>query len=341
MFGADDSLLNTFTEQLGSFKASLSSLYKQKVKIVAEREAARFQYLTGTKAQLQNILQAIYTQIFLNKNPEGDELARLVLSFVQRGLPMVSLSGGPIEGWANNIGSVGGRLGVGLLSPSDHYLKLPFNESNDEDQRPAYKIYGGAGGALFPTRELLSTSFLGYDVIPVTKVETGEKLALTIPISQEWVDNFLSGWHHENINLAGQTNYVNQLLTADYSAGNLVEAINSARAMIEKIIDLTQDMLRTQTQIDGVEQSLASFIKDFKQYLNDPNVKATLAELCAEAAKSGSDLIPATDICTVNLATSIEESIAKTAPVAPSTKKINWMLIAAAIAGVMMLKKGK
>lgn len=334
-----------FENQLNSFKENLVSLYRRKTKLVAEREALRFQYATGVKAEILGVISAIYNQIFADRNPEGELLTRHVIEFIQSHIPMLTINGAELQGWAGNPYNMGGRFNVGYLSPTAHLISEPFGDPSGEDQSPFYKLYA-ENAYLYPTVGLdwvLENYFLFGNQSNMSNPVTGEPEHFEIPPSLGWVEAFAT-WHiHDaSFNLLEGYEYMVSVLTRNYPAGNLADVIDKARTVLSRIIESTKNVLRIQLDIDQIENDLAIFVTEYKDYVGGTTIDEILTELMLESQKSESIPLPEATMEHSVITTNVAVPSVEAQPVAviqnvPSSK-LPWV---AAAAAAFFLLKGK
>ncbi len=110
-----------FDSQLGSHKTILVDLYKKKTKAVAKRESDRFKYLSGFKARFQSLVSSIMSAVFSNLSSglgssavavdmanEAQKTVQGYFAQLMTGIPMVTLQGGDVPGWGQNVVIMGG-----------------------------------------------------------------------------------------------------------------------------------------------------------------------------------------------------------------------------------------
>lgn len=263
MRGMGEDVHATFNSQIGQFKNLLIGLYRQKSKLSAEREALRFQYLSGMKSKISAAQSAIYQQLFVENNADGAELVRSLIGLIQNNIPMVLMNGSTIQGWGQNIFNVGGRHSVGQLSPLVHIFSEPFNDPSHADQRPMYQIYQASwlNDAQGPNWAIdyyfLPSWNRAYDA-------EGKAHELTIPMTAEFAAAWIKSRGKGYLSYAAP--YAVAMLAHNFGSGSLNDILIQAKAMLKKILELTVTLVRLQLEIDATEADLAMFVADFSAY---------------------------------------------------------------------------
>jgi len=280
MRGMGEDIQSVFNQQILQYKQVLISLYKQKTKLSAEREALRFQYSSGFKSKVSNAAGRINTEMYSDNNPQGEELVRFIIGFLMGNIPMVALNGSKVQGWGDNVYMAGGRLSVGLLSPLPHIFVEPFQAIGQPDQRPAYQIYkdmwlGETQGPTWVT----SYYYLGdWNQVNVD----GVVHKLTIPLTEEYTASLLK--QRGKAYLAWAFPYMNEMLSTDFGGGSFYQIILDGRTMFKKIMEQTVQLMRIQIQLDGAEADLQNFVDEFVAYSGQTIVLSeVLASIKAEA----------------------------------------------------------
>ncbi len=281
MRGMGEDIHTVFNEQIVQYKQILISLYKQKTRLSAEREALRFQYLSGFKSKVSASMGRINSAMYGDSNTQGEEATRIMMGFMMTNIPMVLLNGANAPGWGANPFMVGGRLSVGLLSPLSHIFVEPFNAVGAPDQRPAYQIYA---------QSWLNDSqgvnwVVSYYYLPDWQRATdanGVMQTLSNPPTAEFIQAWLKSRGKND--LLFSIPYVLQMLTTDFGGGSFTQILSDGKLMFRKIVEQTIMLLRIQLQLDVAEAELRNFVDEFVAFSGQPIVLTELlASIKAEA----------------------------------------------------------
>ena len=275
MFGQMN-LDQVFDQELTSFKNSLVSLYRQKAKLVAEREALRFQYMTGVKARLQAYRTAIYNKIFSDKDVLSEELLQKVLGKIFLSIPMTNLQGVFEQGFSIPPLYAGGRLLFSAFSPTNHILSESFY---DEGSPKTYLAFRDAG--------FLSDGYEPSMFYKAARVQApdGYLVDLSFPLSEAWI-NALTQASGETYP-PGLVQNVISLIAQPFSGSTLQSIYEQAQAMSERIVDVTIKLIKVQLEIDHAENDLAVFVNSYQGNLANPRtVDEILREIMAMSEAS-------------------------------------------------------
>lgn len=344
--GADNSVYQILEQQLAVYKDILIGLYRTKTKAIAERESLRFQYLTGMKSKLSGVISAIYARVFSDQNTDGEELVRAVIALIQQNIPMVSMNGGQLPEWAQNPHQSGGRLQPGYLSPITHLISEPYNEPSNPEQSPFYKIYGPS----YLVNDAMTSTVIDYYFLPAHYMSIqgmdnneGQVLNFSIPPSLAWAESYAKArMSHTYFPVEAAHQYLVNVLSTNYPAGNLSDLIEQARLLLSDIVEKTKNIIQLQFDIDQAENDLGILVSEYKDYLGSETFESILEQIRREAEMS--EMLPRPEavmeysVTTTNIP--VLEADITPIPVLEAQAKSKLPLIAAAVAALLLLKKG-
>lgn len=360
---------NDFTNQLGYFKTNLIALYKQKSKLIAQREALRFQYLTSMKAQFGSVLAAMMQQVYVDQSAGGLKLVGAVMGFIQNRIPMTNMQGQSLQGWEMNPASPGGPHGAGFLSPIEDIISNPFDAS--QSPKPAYQIYTVAywekvGSGSQPVVDFFfirwddfysnsgsvyrsQSWFNGVQDINGDMSNVGKVVTFSLPPSRAWYNAFLATQNiyttDKNLML-NSSDYASQVLTANYPAGNLVDVLSMMRQAFSDIVNKTIAVIQLQITIDNAQTELGSFVTQYQEFAGTVDMSSLFLDLQTEADKADvpppPPPVPEPQVLPVNVIlvdNSAQEPVLE--PVVAQKSSINPWLIGAAVVGTILMARKK
>lgn len=327
MFGNQS---DSFSAQINDFKNVLIKLYQTRTKLIAEREAKRYRYVSELKAKLNSATSGIYERLFREKNYAAQNLFQHIVNMFAYALPDVSLSG-QYRDQSACLYCTGGANGLSYLSPINHFLQSPYDTSTTE---PAYKVYGEFY-LTWPTEEILNVYLFSRLRQPL---QDGTFLELSVPMTREYAEALLTDERKSDIE---QFDYVSALM---HEFGTL-EFFKEMFALVKDIVQLTQDVLRVQFEIDSVEKDLLAFISEREEYTGVINANGILQEIrdMAEGKIPVEQLPVGTTVATTGVAQGVDENSLivgeqEVQTLAPVTQK-SWLPWAAAAAGILFLTR--
>lgn len=322
-------VLASFESNLKHYRDTLIGFYRSKAKLTAEREAVRFQYLTTVKNQLVDIASQIANKAYEDKNDVGLKLWTYLIGAAKTAIPVVSLDGSRITGWKANAGVLGGRLGLGILSPINQFLVEPFNDPSNPDQRPAYLVYKGLfTSATWEPSVFVTREFFGSLTLWGVDENSSQQYIFSVPPRIEWVKAYLRKFYSSDSSAISAYQYVMDLISANWPAGNLIETIDKARGLFKEIVEKTVKIITTQYDIDALEAEFVKFVEDFRaQY--------------GVSAVSASDILRELQELALQPDAQPEAIMAPTETIVEAPKKSVLPWVAAGIAALFVISRPK
>lgn len=343
-----------FQTQLNYYKANLLGLYKQKVKLISDRENLRFQYLTAMKSQFGNIVGQILTQISADKNAAAYNLFMAVLAFLQSKIPMTDLSGVRSDGWAFDPGSPGGNGDHGIMAPTENLITNNF-DTTPTYNKPAYQLYTPSYWDTAPLDDLVAKWFVDINQVartPYSQVSTevngavdpltGDTSMLnstyffSVPMSLGWLLSVAVRNTAYAASAAANLDYINQLMQKKWSGGSFVDIIQSMRSVFKQIVSDTISLLHLQVTIDAATADLNAFVNTYSVYAGGIDVNQVIQDLQTQADQA--DVPPPAPVQdpTPVIATTVPVDNSTPAPAVSSVSPT--MIVLAALGGFLLLK---
>ena len=322
--GASESEIKIFEERLSEFKTLLLKLYRQKTKMIAEREAWRFKYISGLKTKLNNIIAAMLAQSYTDEKFTIHGIIENFTNQLRREIPMASVSGGPVKDYGRNPPLHSNNNEVGFLSPmADLITKPAYPESySTYDRRLMYVVFLEQYAKSMTVDDVLEREFFYY----MNRVSNQqEMIPFDIPPSKVWFNTVFgsqSGGIDDN-----NFGYITSLMTKNFPeyGGSLKSTVDEMYSLLKDIVKRTFEIMNLQSEIDEVEADLSFMVSEFSDYAKSIglNVSDLLRDLKLAAEESDQQPIPI-------------EAISEIAP-----KKSNWPWLVAAAVGIMVVTQSE
>lgn len=354
---------STFNQQINYLKDSLLGLFKQKTQIIAQRESSRFQYLSSMKLAWSSLLSAIMTQMSIANNPQASNAINFILSYIQQRIPMTTIGGANIQGWATNPNSPGSSPsvnGAGFLSPTENLIITPFDPVSG---KPAYQIYSSSYWTNNSPQQVVASTFISTGANALTfvsgipsstsdRTDVGQYFYMGWPPSLSWL-RAISGVTNASIVEANYDFLIN-ILMAQYNGNDINTQLGLMRALYSDIITKTQSLLQLQVQIDLQVSGLNAFVSQYQAYAGGVDVNSIITDLQNQADNANvTPPPPAPDTSGVVVAavpvsvdnsgaapvTAVDLAQNSVQPTASSSGGL-W-LAAAAVVGTILLKVSK
>ncbi len=254
MILSDDTI---FKSTLENYKKSLLSLYDKKTVALAERETARFRYLSAFRSDLESIMSLAIDRVYDSRNELASTFIRGILKdAVYRTILMINQNGSvPATNYILSRNYAGYTQGAQLLKPINDLLGVTGETSENhtyiigqwEDPARfgnpynygAIHIQGGAQTVSPP----YSVNAIIEDLENYNALRTREENVLAAEIVFSVItDSSLSG--------------------AGFS---LTDIIKEGRKLMLDIFKKTRQFFRYHEEILGAEAALANFIEGAKQ----------------------------------------------------------------------------
>lgn len=246
-----------FKSTLENYKNSLLSLYEKKTVALAERETARFRYLSAYRSDLESMMSLAIDRVYDSGNELASNFIRGILKdAVYRTILMINQNGSvPANNSILARTYAGYTQGAQLLKPINDLLAMPGETSENQTyiigqwEDPArfgntynygaIHTHGGAQAVAPP----YSVSSIIDDMENYSALRTPEEnLAAAEIVFSAITDSSLSG-----------------------SGFSLTDIIKEGRTLMLDVFKKTRQFFRYHEEILGAEQALAQFIEGAKE----------------------------------------------------------------------------
>jgi hypothetical protein len=320
-FGAADAEMVTFFKtQLEDYKQKILKLYQERTTIMAERESARFKYISAWKSRLERAVGALQQEAGFNN--QFAYVLNTLFDAVLRNIPMAMPNGSLVlvngsmkyGSPISYLGLTDSGIAISYLAPSD--ILLNYKPANYD--LPVYKLYTESLISQQPLAMLNQVWLYTVMINP----ETSQWEPLSFPMPLEWMKMFVKiqvGQDDEIVNS------VMALLNKDTGQGSFNSIMSDGYSLALDVTDKTSKMIHLQLLVDEAIANLESFVAEFKSYgVDTPSIDEIFKSLNEAPA-----LAPQVN-------TMLTQEVVLPPPV---TEKSKLPLLAALAAGAVLLLK--
>jgi hypothetical protein len=269
----DPVLFSSMNTQLTNLENQLIDIYNQKTQMVADRELARFHYLSAWRSQLEGIMQGIMNDVTQVMTSSDLDYMRAFLGTIKANVPMMSLDGFLIQGTVNpsmpaysanpqiqalvTLDYIGSTP-VGLLSPMENIFVIP-----DSSGVPFYTTSAARNiGDTF--------SLAGSYPFQVPWIDgNGQLQNGASPFDANTLHSFIDmSENHGTINIANKYPsdpvFMLSLFSKVYPGGDLNSTMQQGFNLWNDLNQKTLALIHLQYQIDDLENQATQFVNAAK-----------------------------------------------------------------------------